>query len=74
MKPNKVKALRYQLGLSQKDVADELGITAQQYYRKENGKNKFDDVEKSKLRAILKLNIDDWNNLFYDGILPLHEE
>lgn len=71
MKPNKIKALRYELGLTQEDVANILGIPLQRYACKENGKYKFNDEEKAKMRDILNLNVDTWNELFYDGKLPV---
>lgn len=40
------------MGLTQSDVAKFLGISLQAYYRKENGKTPFSDVEKVKLKDI----------------------
>ena len=73
MKPNRIKAIRYELGLTQEQVASSLGIPLQRYACKENGKYKFNDEEKAKMRVILNLSVDTWNDLFYEGKLPIGE-
>ena len=73
MKPNKIKARRCLLGLTQRDAAERLGITASSYGCKEIGKYSFNDDENVKMKTILGFNHDEWNDLFYDGKLPLRD-
>lgn len=54
MKVNKVKGYRTMLGMTQTEMAEELGITPQAYYRKEKGLNEFKDSEKIKFRQMIK--------------------
>lgn len=65
-----LKASRVLLGLKQSDVAQQLGITAQNYAQKEKGERKFNDDEKVKLVQILNLSFDQFNRVFYKGKLP----
>ncbi|WP_233418613.1 helix-turn-helix transcriptional regulator [Jeotgalibaca dankookensis] len=68
MKINKVAGYRNMLGMTQKEMAVFLGITAQSYSNKETGKNPFNDKEKIKLKKLFnridgRLSIDD---IFFD--------
>lgn len=61
---NKVAGYRNMLGLTQKELASYLGITAQSYSNKETGRNSFNDKEKIELKRLFnkiddKLSIDD---------------
>lgn len=63
-KINKVAGYRNMLGMTQKDVAEYLGITVQSYSNKETGKNSFNDTEKMKIKKLfniidISLSIDD---------------
>lgn len=66
MKPkiNRIAGYRAMLRLTQKDLANKLGISAQSYSNKENGRTPFNDLEKIKLKEIFtqidkSLTIDD---------------
>lgn len=62
--PNRnLKAERSRLGLTQKDVADQLGIAVPTYSKKENGKQDFTQKEMLELCKILNRTLDE---LFYD--------
>ena len=52
-KPNKIKGYRYMLGLSQKEMASELGISKETYIKRERGIVKFKDDEKIKFKKLL---------------------
>lgn len=60
----RVKGYRVMLGLTQKEMADVLGISAQSYYLKETGQVRFTHDEmhvfRDKLRGILpEVTVDD---------------
>ncbi|MDY2734711.1 helix-turn-helix transcriptional regulator [Intestinibacter sp.] len=59
MDVNLLKSLRVRQGLKQKDVADILGIEANSYSCKENGKRKFTVEEAIKLSQLFKCKIED---------------
>ena len=42
------------LGLTQKELADKLGISLQSYNNKETGKNAFNDRERLAIRDMVK--------------------
>lgn len=52
MAHNKVKGYRAMLGLTQKQIAELLGITPQSYSSKEIGIRSFKDSEKIKLKEL----------------------
>lgn len=61
---NKIKGYRYMLGLTQKQMSEELGISKQSYHNKENGVVSFKDIEKIKFKKLInqldpELTIDD---------------
>lgn len=55
----KLKGLRNQCDLSQKSVGEQLGITAQAYNAKENGKTEFTYSECSLIRDLLSQKLDE---------------
>ncbi|MCI3029774.1 helix-turn-helix domain-containing protein [Desemzia sp. C1] len=55
MVANKVKGYRTMLGLSQSDLGKLLGITKQAISNKERGVSSFTDLEKSKIKEMLKV-------------------
>ena len=71
MKPNEIKGARARLGLTQKDMAVKLGISAQSYAKKESGDTKFTDPEKLIVCEALGLSLVQFNDIFYDGKLPI---
>ena len=50
---NKVKGYRNMLGLSQKEMANKLGISMNAYRNKENGKVEFRDNEKIVIKEMI---------------------
>jgi len=65
-----IKAERTRLGLTQKYMADRLGISEASYRKKEAGTVKWSDEEKVLLVEILHLTYEQYNNFFYKGKLP----
>lgn len=72
MKPLEIKGARTRLGLTQQYMADQLGISVDSYRKKERGIIKFTDPEKIQMMALLDLNMMQFNEFFYDGLLPIH--
>lgn len=70
MKPLEIKGARTRLGYTQRYVADQLDITENSYHKKESGKVRFTDKEKIRLARLLGLNLQQFNDFFYDGELP----
>lgn len=67
MKPLEIKGARTRLGISQSEVAKQLGMESQTYQKKESGKLSFTEEQKFQLAKILGLNpmqVDDW---LFDG-------
>lgn len=65
----KIKSYREQLGMTQQEMADELGITRQNYHQKENDLRKWSDSDKMKIRELLRKKLDPdvtIDELFYD--------
>lgn len=65
----KIKSYREQLGMTQQEMADELGITRQNYHQKENGLRKWSDSDKLEIRKLLRRKLDSdmtIDELFYD--------
>ena len=66
---DKIKQYREQLGMTQQEMADELGITRQNYHQKENDLRKWNDSDKIEIRELLRRKIDPnitIDELFYD--------
>lgn len=51
---NKLAGYRRMLGMTQKQMADEFGISKQAYYLKEKGNTAFSDSEKLQFKEMLK--------------------
>lgn len=49
-----IREYRKQLGLTQREMAEIIGITEQSYWNKENERRKFTDEEKVKVRDYLR--------------------
>lgn len=65
----KIKKYREQLGMTQAEMADELGLSRQNYYQKENELRKWADSDKVKIRELLRKKLDPdmtIDELFYD--------
>ena len=59
---NKIKELRRSKGMSQKDIADKLGVTSQAVSKWENGKNLPDMMILSSIADILQVSCDELHN------------
>lgn len=70
MKPLEIKGARTRLGLSQKYMADKLGITADSYGKKERNIVRFTDPEKVIVAQLLELTAGQVNEYFFDGKMP----
>lgn len=66
---NKLKAKRVEVGLTQVEIAELLGINFVTYQRKETGIRDFSIKEVIKLTDILKLTIEDVNEIFFNNKL-----
>ena len=61
MELRELKAKRILNGL---EVAKKIGINTKSYNMKENGKNKFSLEEAAKVSEVLKLSLNEVNNIF----------
>ena len=65
----KIKKYRERLGMTQQEMADELGLSRQNYHQKENDLRKWADSDKVKIRELLRKKLDPdmtIDELFYD--------
>ena len=65
----KIKKYREQLGMTQQEMADELGLSRQNYHQKENNLRKWADSDKVNIRELLRNKLDPAltiDELFYD--------
>ncbi len=65
-----IRGARARKGLTQKDVAEAIGITQATYSQKETGHTRFTDVEKISLARLFGWNYSEMNKYLYDGLLP----
>lgn len=70
MKLRLLKAKRVLNGLTQEQIAKEIGINPKSYNMKENGKNKFSLEEAAKISETLKLSLEEFNDIFLQIKLP----
>lgn len=70
MKPLEIKGARTRLGYTQQDLANELKLSVVSYWKKENGLVKFTCEEIAVVAKLLKLNVMQVNDFFFDGELP----
>ena len=59
MRNNKLKGARVEKGLTQREVAEKIGISTVSYTRKENGDYEFTQSEMNKICEILKRSLDE---------------
>ena len=52
-----------------RDTAKELGITIKSYNAKENGKREFTLDEAKKISSLLKLNLNEVNDIFFNSAI-----
>ena len=65
----KIKKYRERLGMTQQEMADELGLSRQNYHQKENDLRKWADSDKVKIMELLRKKLDPdmtIDELFYD--------
>lgn len=66
MSPEYLKILRIKKSLTQKDVADELGIATNSYTKKENGNNPFSVNELKEIKRLFQINDSEFIKIFFD--------
>ena len=71
MKPIELKIARVRKGLSRRDVARTIGIAESTYGNKETGRTDFTAPEAVAVAELLELTWDQYNDIFYDGTLPI---
>ena len=62
-----LKSKRILFNLTQEEIAKELGITVTSYNMKENGKREFTLYEAKKIIDLLKLNLKEVNDIFFNS-------
>ena len=58
---------RILFNLTQEEIAKEVGINIKSYNLKENGKREFTLDEAKKISNLLKLNLNEVNDIFFDS-------
>lgn len=61
----KIKAKVVENGLTTTQVAEMLGVNPSTLYAKLSGKTEFNRLELSKLKDVLHLTMDEFNDLFF---------
>ncbi len=56
-------------GVTNRRIANDLGLSEQALYNKLNGQTEFKNSEIVKLTKILQLSMDSVNSIFFDGIV-----
>ena len=62
-----LKSKRILFNLTQEEIAKEVGINIESYNLKENGKREFTLDEAKKISNLLKLNLNEVNDIFFDS-------
>ena len=62
-----LKSKRILFNLTQEEIAKELGITVKSYSLKENSKREFTLYEAKKIIDLLKLNLKEVNDIFFNS-------
>ena len=62
-----LKSKRILFDLTQEEIAKEVGINIKSYNAKENGKREFTLDEAKKISNLLKLNLNEVNDIFFDS-------
>ncbi len=65
MSKDKLKKRRMSAGLTQKIIAEKIGINEVSYNRKETGKREFSLSEAKKISIVLSLNEDEVLDIFF---------
>ena len=56
-------------GVTNRRIANDLGLSEQALYNKLNGQTEFKNSEIVKLTKILQLSMDSVNSIFFDGLV-----
>ena len=62
-----LKSKRILFNLTQEEIAKEVGINIKSYNLKENGKREFTLDEAKKISNLLKLNLNEVNDIFFES-------
>ena len=62
-----LKSKRILFNLTQEEIAREVGINLKSYNLKENGKREFTLDEAKKISSLLKLNLNELNDIFFNS-------
>ena len=62
-----LKSKRILFDLTPEEIAKEVGINIKSYNLKENGKREFTLDEAKKISNLLKLNLNEVNDIFFDS-------
>lgn len=71
MMPLEIKGARTRLGLTQNEMAEQLGISVHSYQKKESGKIPFTEKQKFGVARILGLDLVQMNEFLFDRQLPI---
>lgn len=71
MQIQKLKAARVQVGYTQKQLAEKLGISSKSYNRKELGLIEFKSKEIIHISILLNLTLKNVNEIFFENKLPI---
>ena len=66
-----IRAARARLGLTQDDVAEKMGMCLSSYCKRETGRVLMTAEECCALADILGLNLEEANEILFDGMLPI---
>ncbi len=64
-----LKSKRILFNLTQEKIAKEVGINIKSYNLKENGKREFTLDEAKKISSLLKLNLNEVNDIFFNSAI-----
>ena len=66
-----LKSKRMLFDLTQEEISKKLGITIKSYNLKENGKREFTLDEVKKISFLLKLNLSEVNDIFFNSSINI---
>lgn len=70
MQASRIEGKRKEIGMTQKEVADVLGIKVSTYRKKAFPPGRFSDEQKILLSKLFSLDYRQFNDIFYEGQLP----
>lgn len=71
---NELRAARVRCGFTQKNLAQEIGISPSKLSMKENGRAKFTVNDIGNIAKVLKLTSDDIARIFFADIVALNDK